>query len=255
MSVRPVADSTRTVSAELDATGGSISATAADGTRFVLDLPPDALGGQTTVRMTPSAVEDFPLSKGFIGGVQLEPEGLILLVPATLTIKPGRIALRPDAVAFAYRGQGQEFALDVNTISSDAMTLQLLHFSGYGGGVPGPSDSLSQAFLDPLDALRQQAMQILERSRPTEDDEGNEVPPELTRAEVDALLSQLLIDAFNNYLPALDIMASDCDLATLQTVVEITIGTIRTARMTGHGEQSADRWVRRARPPILPSRS
>ena len=144
-SVGPVLDAARLAFADVDSAGGSLSATAADGTQFELVLPPDALPTQTTIRMTPlSSVQGLPLSKGFLGGVHLEPEGLTLFMPATLTIRSPR-NLHPQAAAFSYRGHGDEFALDVNQVNGKEMTLQILHFSGYGEEIPAQRPLLDDA--------------------------------------------------------------------------------------------------------------
>jgi hypothetical protein len=236
-SVGPVLDAARAAFADFDSAGGSLSATAADGTQFELLLPPDALPTQTTVRMTPlSSVHGLPLSKGFLGGVHLEPEGLTLFMPATLTIRsPGN--LHPQAAAFSYRGHGDEFALDVNQVNGKEMTLQILHFSGYGGGNPGPSDPFSTTLLNSSSALRQQAMEILERGREHEDDEGNVTPPELTPEEVNAQLQQLLQDFYLNIVtPLFDLARTDCNESRIRALSELVLATQRVAQFIGLSE-------------------
>jgi hypothetical protein len=66
-SVRPVRDAARSVTAELDQTGGSVVAHGADGTAFILDFPPYALGGPQTITMTPvSRIDNLPYSGGLM---------------------------------------------------------------------------------------------------------------------------------------------------------------------------------------------
>ena len=214
-SVTPVPDAGRAVFADIDSAGGSISATAADGTHFVLELPPHALGAQTTVRMTPLArVDGLPLSRGFVGGVRLEPEGLRLFLPATLRMSPPG-ALRPGAVAFSYSGSGEEFALDISQASSKEMKLQLLHFSGYGAGIPGPGDVGNQQSYppqDPLAALRQQILQIFERGRVLQDEDGHDIPPELSPGEMQVLVTDLVLEFYDKFLiPALKAGVPECN--------------------------------------------
>ena len=73
----------------VSAEGGQITATAADGTRFTLVVPPQALLSEVEIKMTPVAqVGLFPLSGDLVAAVQLEPEGLLLWEPASLTIEP-----------------------------------------------------------------------------------------------------------------------------------------------------------------------
>ena len=232
-SVAPVADAGRSVSAAIDSNGGSISATASNGTQFVLEIPPDALGETTSVRMTPlSRVDGLPLSRGLIGGVRLEPEGLRLFVPATLRIRPPT-PLRLGAVAFSYAGNGDEFALGLNEVSRDEMKLQLLHFSGYGAGNPGPGDVAHQQSFppgDPIAAIQQRALEILERSRPHLDENDNEIPAELTAEQMKALLSELIVNAFRQIVfPVLDAASQRCNPRELRWACELVLATIRCA--------------------------
>lgn len=67
--------------------GGTIEATARDGTAYRLEIPEYALTEPTPITMTPvSAVDELGLSGGLAGAVYLQPSGLGLAVPATLTI-------------------------------------------------------------------------------------------------------------------------------------------------------------------------
>ncbi|HYX19803.1 MAG TPA: hypothetical protein VFA98_03060, partial [Thermoanaerobaculia bacterium] len=117
--VHPVTDASRAVSADIDAAGGSLTVTGADGTLFTLAIPQNALGSSVTISMAPiSSIAALPLSQGLVGGVQIEPEGLGLFVPATLTIN-SPTPLRPNAAGFSYLGDGQEFALDINQVNGN----------------------------------------------------------------------------------------------------------------------------------------
>jgi len=67
--------------------GGTLEATASDGTAYRLDIPEYALSEPTPITMTPvGAVDELGLSGGLAGAVHLQPSGLALAVPATLTI-------------------------------------------------------------------------------------------------------------------------------------------------------------------------
>lgn len=80
--------------------GGTISATGADAARYTLRLPKGALLGETRITMTPvRSLGGLPLDGGMVAAVHLEPDGLALMAPATLTIdrkgeKRTRITLR-----------------------------------------------------------------------------------------------------------------------------------------------------------------
>jgi hypothetical protein len=243
-SVGPVPDTGREAVADIDSAGGSISATAADGTRFVLDLPPNALGTQTSIHMTPlSRVDGLPFSRGFIGGVRIEPEGLRLFVPARLRITPGA-PLRPGAVAFSYAGNGEDFALDLSKRSGEELELQVLHFSGYGSGNATSGNVTSQASYVPLDviqAIRQQIASILDRSVSHQDEDGNDVPPDISREEAYQQIVEILVDAFDRYItPALASLTPECNSNDIEAVANLTLSTIRGIEFLGIDDSRID---------------
>jgi hypothetical protein len=233
-SVTPLLDAGRAVFADIDSAGGSLSATGADGTQYELTLPPNALGGQTSVRMTPlTSVQGLPLSKGFLGGVHLEPEGITLSMPGTLTIRAPQ-NLRPEAAAFSYRGMGQEIALDLNQVDGNTMTLQILHFSGYGGGNPGPADPYSTTLLDSVSGLRQQAMEIEERGREHTDEDGHTVPAELDFDDVRAKLTELVNDFYTSLVfPLFALGKTDCNESRISSLAELVLETQHTTQLLG----------------------
>ena len=247
-SVAAVADSGRTASADIDASGGTLSATAANGTQFVLEVPPNAIGTKTTVKMTPlTRVDGLPLKRGLFGGVQLEPEGIRLFVPATLRIRPSGTLPR-GAVAFSYAGKGDEFALDLSKQGSGEVILQLLHFSGYGfgGAAGGDVASLNGSTpADPIAAIRQQAQAIIERGRPPLDENGDplkdangkEIPAELTLDQVNELLVELIIDAFNDVIdPLLQSTLPDCNPDKILFAAEVAINSMRGVQFLGFAD-------------------
>lgn len=63
---RPVVvDSSRTSTATLGPLGGRLSATAADGTRYTLEVPADALAADTAISLTPiTSLGSAPLARG-----------------------------------------------------------------------------------------------------------------------------------------------------------------------------------------------
>ena len=73
-------DSARTVSATLDATGGNLSVTAADGTRYTLTVPPGALATSTEITATPVlSMGAAPLADGWRERVLLHQVHPLLL--------------------------------------------------------------------------------------------------------------------------------------------------------------------------------
>jgi hypothetical protein len=241
-------DSGRAVTATIDPEGGSLSADAADGTHFVLNLPPDAVSRPTAIRMTPlSEINGLPFSRGFIGGVQLEPEGLRLFVPATLTIRPAG-PMRPGAVGFSYLADGDEFALDLSKKGNGQIELQVLHFSGYGAGNATPGNISSQSSIVPasvIQAIRQRIAAIFDRATEREDENGNVIPPELTQEQAFAMIVEIVADAFDRHLrPALASLAPECNRTNIEAVVSLALATIHTAEYMGlDNDLSIRGWI------------
>ena len=148
-------DQSRAASATISTQGGSLAATAADGTRFTLTVPAGALLSDEDITMIPvAAIKQIPLSGGLRAAVQLQPEGLRLLAPATLTID----ATQPlsssgqKPIGFGYHGNGDEFHLFPTVISGSHVELKLMHFSGYGVGSGTDSDVQAQQQRTPASA-------------------------------------------------------------------------------------------------------
>ena len=125
-----------------------LETTNADGTEFYMSIDnklynTDADGNLETafgadVTMTPiSAIAGLPFSQGFLAAVQLGPEGLLMAMPATVTLTvPGNH--ETDYIGFAADGNGGDFHLypmsssyaDYNDTTS--FTFGITHFSIYG---------------------------------------------------------------------------------------------------------------------------
>lgn len=147
LTVRASTDTAQSNSAVITIQGGSLSATSADGTQFTLTLPKDALLQDTKITLTPvTAVEGLPLSGGLVAAVQLEPDGLELLRPGTLTMELPKPLPSNDllTVGFTYAGNGQEFHLNPSSIQGQTITQTLYHFSGKGSGQGTKTDVKNQ---------------------------------------------------------------------------------------------------------------
>ncbi|OLC57623.1 MAG: hypothetical protein AUH85_02855 [Chloroflexi bacterium 13_1_40CM_4_68_4] len=121
--------------------GAVLIVSAANGTKFTLDVPQHALAADVTVTMTPvSSIGGLPLKGGLGGAVQFEPEGLQLLLPATLTIEPARSIPFAEQLGFGYSGQGKDFHLMPLAPRGDKIQLFVTHFSGDGVGQGTASD-------------------------------------------------------------------------------------------------------------------
>ena len=238
-SVGAVPDSTREAFATFDSAGGSLSATGADGTQYELELPPDALGMEMSVRMTPLArVDSLPLSRGLVGAVQLEPEGLRLFLPATLHIRPPH-PLRRGIVGFSFHGPGEDFALDFGETDAGEVRVPVLHFSGAGAGAAGPGDAGSAAApLDTMAYIRQLALQIMDRAQDHEDEDGNIIPAEISLEERHDLLVALFIDvAYNVIIPRLQATLPDCNKPTVVEAIMLALSCTKTIEFFTDADQ------------------
>lgn len=164
------------VAVEIPVTGGQLSATGPDGTVYTLAVPGGALLLPTTIRMTPlAAVGNLGMSGGLVAGVQLEPSGLKLNLPATLTVEPARPPDGARLTGFAYRGAGAELrlhALYPADVHANRFTLRVSHFSGYGAGSATAADRDAQRQAhpptEPADQLAQRVADEVQRLRACE---------------------------------------------------------------------------------------
>lgn len=135
--------------------GGTVTATAADGTHYVLEIPAGAMLQPTPISMTPvAAVDDVGLSGGLAGAVYLQPRGTRLAVPALLHVTTARAQpAGTQLVAFDVADDGQTDvvpALD----GQDGLTAVIFHFSspGLGWGTSEDLQRLAPPITNPLTA-------------------------------------------------------------------------------------------------------
>lgn len=187
--------------------GGTITATAGDGTRFRLRIPEGALLSSTTITMTPvRTVKGLPL-RGTSGyaTVQLEPEGLQLMKPAVLSIRSKRTIPAPQQVAFAYFNRGDDAHLYPLGSDPSKVELQLLHFSGYGFGEAPADDPGRRALQRAASAEARLASQIAEAISRERQRDSDQVSDEFLSAQesffvtyYDRVVAPLLKDAETN---------------------------------------------------------
>jgi hypothetical protein len=127
------------------ADGGSVSATAADGTTFELVVPPMAVARDTEISMTPlTDVEG--IGDGAVHAVQLEPEGLTLFELVRLTITPATPIAIADQLMFEAAGDGSDPGLALIDPSSEPIVILLEHFSL--GGVASVTPQQRATFIE-----------------------------------------------------------------------------------------------------------
>ena len=216
LTVTPVLDTARAVSTNMTTDGGTLSATAADGTQFTLTIPHNALLTGQQITMTPIAsIGDLPLSGGLAGAVQLAPEGLILLQTSTLVINPPASISIDQQSPFAWYGTGDDFHLYPLTLEVATLTMTITHFCGYGIGrgtsgdrnaVQARQPSRDQAQVDQdiqgaADTARQRLAQFVTARRPGISPEGGAAK---AVKKFNKAVDSELMDLMNNLLGLLD---------------------------------------------------
>jgi hypothetical protein len=129
-------DAQRARSASIDSTGGSISAIAADGTTFTLDVPAGAVPASQTIGVVPVAgIADLPAGGSLVAAVQFSPDGLVLDVPATLTItRPA--AIDAGVTGIGWHGDAARIHGEPAVVDGRTATMTVSHFSGGGLWAP-----------------------------------------------------------------------------------------------------------------------
>lgn len=149
-------DTSRRSVATLDASGGTVSATGGDGVTFTLAVPPDALLVSQQISLTPvTSIDGLPFHGGFSAAVHLEPDGLILFKPATLTIRHNKPAPTGYAqIGFEYQGSGSGLHF-YPTEQGSGLEFMLMHFTSPGLGGVSRQDLNNQLSHAPADNLAQ----------------------------------------------------------------------------------------------------
>ncbi|MBA3341986.1 MAG: hypothetical protein H0T48_09140 [Gemmatimonadaceae bacterium] len=125
-------DSARAGWAIVSNSGGNVTATAADGTQFTLTIPQGALVSDEQITVTPvTSIAGLPGGATVVAGAQLEPDGLLLLEPATLEIKPPSPVSAAQAFPIAWDASGNDLHLHPVMPRSAVTAFQVNHFSGF----------------------------------------------------------------------------------------------------------------------------
>lgn len=102
-------------SADIGPEGGSLSVTTPDNITYELIIPPGALEETTPIALIPvQTIDGLPFDGGLRGAVRIEPDGLVLDLPATLRITRADAMPLPEGMvtlAFGFDGSGEEFHL------------------------------------------------------------------------------------------------------------------------------------------------
>src|SRR5436190_7687993 len=157
-------DQGRSVTETVSNRGGEITASASDGTRFILTIPKGTLARKAEITMTPVAtIKNLSLSGNLLAAVQITPENLLLTKTPTLVIKPAT-AIPPGEqdqfASFAFRSSGQEFHLYPMETDPRQIALKLVHFGGFGVGRGTEEDQEKTRARLPTDSSDRLMMQM-----------------------------------------------------------------------------------------------
>lgn len=122
-------------SGKVSPAGGTVSLTSADGSKFTLDVPANALEKEVEITMTAvKTLDGAPLDKNTPTAVQLEPSGLFFKEMVTLTIVPAKEIPIKNQIIFGYEGDGKDYHLAFVDHKSKDIKIKLMEFSGAGVG-------------------------------------------------------------------------------------------------------------------------
>lgn len=239
-------DTSHAVTVQVPTAGGTVSTTAADGTRLTLTVPADALLQPTAITLTPVAsARNLPSGVTFVAGADLRPDGLRLYQVATLTIDPPAATLpQPgDEVAFASHPDGANAYRYPLEIQPRTPTFPLIHFSLYylGDGKWTSSEPTLPTLSE--DRLQQLMHDLLQHERDAllQNQPGD---PQFGQ-KFDYLMRQ-----YYNVAIAPNLAASKEDCATAETSIPKAIGWQRQLDVLGGAgafaaEEAAihDAWI------------
>lgn len=237
MSISAGTDAAAASSATVPLSGGTLSATGADGTVYTLTIPADSLLEETVVTMTPlSDIAGAPVT-GRALGIRLEPHGLRLYREATLDIAPAD-GVAFSAIGFAAGADGSDFHLVPPIAEGDgtSVSFHLMHFSDHGGFTGSEVDPIvitdSPGDFMPMDweaQLAQMMAELLAKEREAQL-AGEEGDPELNE-KIEAIVNTFYIKVIAPMLPRI---MTECSYA--EANVSKVLSWARTVMLLGMDE-------------------
>lgn len=220
---------TGSVTDTLYGNGDSIEMTAPDGTHYELAFPLDFEKGGALLNGVDVTLTPVTRIRGNRGGagpfstfhaVDIQPHGLMLLRPATLTVTPPLSS--PSArrmTAFSADYSGADLHLTPSTVGGGSIDLPVNSFSTHGvtpTADPGVDVVASHTPRDPMAQFGQRGRDILQEGGPD------------TQAKMQALMDE----AFTDHLqPQLE--ASLTDPALREIALQEALSTLRTMELLG----------------------
>ena len=185
--------------------GGTITATATDGTTYTLSLVPNQVSKPVTISLVPldnvgGIPSDHPIS-----AVKMLPSGQTFNGPAELTIVPAQPLPPATQAMFLTDDAGNSLGMAVVNVTSKPLTMQVPHFTIAAAASLTPGTAAAVAvtnFQNVADQLRAQVAAVLGQGRQEQllGVDSTSVPPALTDefSKVEAALQDALSKNIDN---------------------------------------------------------
>lgn len=161
-------DEARSVTRMIGPAGGTLEVRTAVGDTLRLTVPPDALLADVAITATPVTSASGASDVGARAtGLQLLPEGLTLLEPATLEVTTADATATP-AIGLAGRGDGTGVVPALVLPDTDRTALSLMHFSHHVVLVPTGEGGFTADYLTDAEyaaVLNQRVVQLITEER------------------------------------------------------------------------------------------
>ena len=217
LDVKVELDKAQTSSEKIGKPGGSVSLTAADGSKFRLDVPPDALDAETTITMTAvKSIVGAPLDNKTPTAVQLEPSGSKFKETLTLTITPAKEIPIEKQTVFGYEGDGKDYHLMPVDAKSKEIKVKLLGFSAAGVGSSSDSAWAEHLMIEASNA----STRLLQKFGEVTQAERREVLLGHKEGASMAELTAPFIEAFYDQVVMPEIAAAELDCKNAQKALD-----------------------------------
>lgn len=128
--IKTTIDEQNRVTAVIPPTGGTITTTGQDGTQYTLSFPLDSVASETQVSIAPVlSVSGAPFQQGFVGGLNLSPEGLQFDTPIELNIEPASSRVGVFPISMLISNDGTDTELIPVQVNGDVYVAEVSHFS------------------------------------------------------------------------------------------------------------------------------
>jgi hypothetical protein len=226
-------DDSHAASATLGSAGGTVRATGADGTLYILTVPKNAVDDGTTITLTPiSALGNLPL-QSLTAAVRLQPEGLRFGAPATLEIDFAGASGASRRFSFTSGGDGADWHLYPQTSDAYHATLRLLHFSEYGIGT-GTAATVIAAAQHPPTSWQAQAEQLGAMLNASHEAQTAGAPdPYSPQQLLDASVSVLRAAYNGEVVPALQVLQTSDDVGAVTAAAQTVLAWDRQVQLIG----------------------